>query len=343
MYMYPRYLFEIGLRSLKHNPFLNAARLDLQKGESNFRVLEGREGVVVTLGPDTSFFDRPNRSVCRWPGTITIPRQSPHPLPNRSRLMEEFHIFVRILCGGGDVQFNRVTAVSGQRKILLTAGEGNVVEKIDLTELAKEGAPPLMFLQPMYLCSSANVIIRTLPCGPSIMSWARAPFVYLATAPRDLSKPAILCVSGRTMLWCERLQPGESRDFALGNVIAATANLSSSLRPTGKRHPYDHGFCLSGRSHAGGNGKIFSSRCDLDKCSWRAQLRGFAMASKILLESIRTREGFVVCELTNHSDQPAYVFIQLNKSAFYGGSGLVGLVIKFVAAFFRWTHFSMGN
>jgi hypothetical protein len=50
-----------------------------------------------------------------------------------------------------------------------------------------------------------------------------------------------------------------------------------------------------------------------------------------------------VCELTNESDAPAHVFVQLNKSDFYGGSGLVGFAIKFLSSIFRMSHVSLGH
>jgi hypothetical protein len=72
-------------------------------------------------------------------------------------------------------------------------------------------------------------------------------------------------------------------------------------------------------------------------------LRGFVAASSILLDSVRTREGFFVSELTNHSDKPAYVYIQLNKSGLYGGSGLVGVAVKIASAFLRFPHWTIEN
>ena len=117
---------------------------------------------------------------------------------------------MRILCGGGDVKFNMIKTLTKQREILLTAGDGSVVEKIDLAELAKEGAPPLLFLQTAYLCSSANLLIQSVPCNASAMSWSRAPYAYKTLPLKTFSKPVILCLSGRTMIWCERLEPGES-------------------------------------------------------------------------------------------------------------------------------------
>jgi hypothetical protein len=64
-------------------------------------------------------------------------------------------------------------------------------------------------------------------------------------------------------------------------------------------------------------------------------------ATKILFESIRAREGFFMSEVTNESDAPAHVFIQLNKSDFYGGSGLVGIMIKLVSNIFRMSRLSL--
>ena len=341
MYMSPTFFFDAGLRSLMRNPFFNPTRPILLEGESDFRLLDGREGLVVTLAPNASIFDRPGRSVCRWPGMKTLPRQNPHPPPRQSRVMRELSIFLHMLCGGGDVLLNRITTQGEQRDILLTAGEGNVVEKIDLAELARDGAPPLLFLQPAYLCSSANVVIQSFPCDASVMSWARAFYVYVARFPREFGASAILCLSGRTRVWCERLAPGESRDFALGNVIAATANVASTLRPTSKCHPEDGIMSVAGCEHVDA-----PRSCADDDIATRApkdRIADFFRAARVLFESIRAREGFFLCEMTNPSDEPAFVFVQLNKSGFYGGSGLIGFVIRFVSALFRSSHLSMGH
>lgn len=330
MYLSPTYFFDLGLRSIARNPFFRGSRLSLQEGESDFRLLEGQEGLVVTLGPNTSFFDRPNRSVCRWPGTKTISRQSPHPKPPGSWISNELRAFLHLFCGGGDVRLNRIATLANQREILLSAGDGNVVEKIELSDLARDGAPALQFLQPAYLCSSVNVVIRSVPCDASTMSWARAPYVYKTSTLDDLSDPAVLCLAGRTMVWCERLQPGESRDFALGNVIAATVNIASKLRPTSQCHPDDD----EAATLAGGE----ALEQTMGTSAIRARIREFMAATKILFDSMRAREGFLVCELSNFSDTPGYVYVQLNKDGFYGGSGLVGFVIKVVSAFFRFSH-----
>ncbi len=145
------------------------------------------------------------------------------------------------------------------------------------------------------------------------------------------------------MVWCERMEPGESRDFALGNVIAVTINVASKLRPTSQCHPDDYKAAIIEEGKSKKGEAVPASEKGAGNNAIKQQLREFAAASRILFESVRAREGFLVCELTNHSDKPAYVYIQLNKSGFYGGSGLVGAVIKIVAAFFRLSHFSMGN
>lgn len=323
------------------DPFFNITRLFLEEGESDFHPLEKGEGIVVTLGPNTYFFDQPGRSVCRWPGTKNVPRQSPHPIPQHSWIMNEFNTFMRMLCGGGDVKLNMIKTLTKQREILLTAGDGNVVEKIDLSDLAKEGAPPLQFLQTAYLCSSPNVVMRSVPCDASAMSWSRAPYAYRTYPIRNFSKPAILCLAGRTMVWCERLEPGESRDFALGNVIAATINVDSKLRPTSLCHPDDYKAAIIEKGKF--NEKNLSRESKRAPGMIRVRLREFAAATRILFNSVRAREGFFVCELTNHSDQPAYVYVQLNKSGFYGGTGFVGIAIKILSSFFRLSHLSIGR
>ncbi|MGJ0424679.1 hypothetical protein [Methylocystis sp.] len=343
MYMTPIDFIDLGFRTFMRNPFSRPEQISLRQGESDFRLLGAHEGVVVTLGPETSFFDRPSRSVCRWPGTRTIPRQSPHLVPKRSWIVNEFATFLYVCFGGGDVKLNRIATSEKQREILLTAGEGNVVEKIDLAKLAADNSPPLLFLQPAYLCSSANVAIESVPCDASTMSWARAPYVYRTRPIDDSSTPAILCLAGKTMIWCERIEPGESRDYALGNVIATTANVVSKLRPTSQTHPEDMRVAAIEQDRSRANAIILACAKTSRNSSIRMRLREFAAATKILFESIRAREGFFVCEVTNDSDAPAHIFIQLNKSDFYGGSGLVGFVIKFVSSIFRMSHLSLGH
>ena len=337
--MDPAFFIDLGLRNFMRHPFFNLTRLSLQEGESDFHLLDGGEEIIVTLGPNTSFFDRPSSSVCRWPGTKTIPRQSPHPAPQHSWIKNELSALMRILCGGGDVKFNRIMTLAKQREI----GDGNVVEKVDLTGLAREGVPPLQFLQPAYLCSSANLEIQSVPCDASTMSWARAPYVYRTRPCKDLFTPTILCLRGRTMVWCERLKPSESRDFALGNVIAATTNVTSKLRPTSQCHPDDYEAPIFDDQGVESEEESSTVQTRQGTRGVRGQIREFASAAKTLIDSIRAREGFFVCELTNHSEKPAYVFIQLNKNGYYGGSGLVGLLIKMISIFFRLPHLSAGR
>jgi len=320
---------------------LEAARASLGVGQSAFEPLERREGVVVTLGPYTHIFDRPGRSVCKWTGTKTLPRQSPHALPARSRLWNELAVAARILFGGGDVAVNMIVAGGEQREILLTAGDRNVVEKIDLARLAREGAPSLLFLQTAYLCSSDNVAFKSVPCNASHMSWSRAPYVYRTQRVTDPSRPAILCLSGRTNVWRERIAPGQSRDFALGNIVAVTSNISSTLRPSNQYHSQDAPVVsLCGASF---DDEPPAPATRLSKAEVKRRLREVRASLKTLFESIRAREGFFVCEVVNHSDRPAYVYVQLNKSGFYGGTGLVGVAIKIVAALFRSSNFLLGH
>jgi len=236
------------------------------------------------------------------------------------------------------VKVNMIGTLDKRREILLTAGDGNVVEKIDLSELAREGAPPLQFLQPSYLCSCSRVSFRSVFCDASAMSWARAPFVYKTYALKDVFKPAILCLSGRTNVWRERLEPGESRDFALGNVIAVTVNVVSKLRPSNQYHSDDFKI-----------GIVEDVRDEEEAASAapngmdaKRMLRELKASLKTLFESIWAREGFFVCELSNRSPKPAFVYVQLNKSGLYGGSGLAGVAVRALAILFRSSHFMMG-
>ncbi len=318
------------------HPFFNMTRLSLEEGEVDFHILEGRQGVMVTIGPNGSIYDRPGRSVSRWTGTVNVLHKSPHPVRRHSRIAGELDFLSRILWGGGDVKFNIIRTIGQQREVLLTAGDGNVLEKINLADLAREGAPPLLFLQPAYLCSSSDVEIRSQFCDPSIMSWARAPYVYRARPQDPASHNSILCVSGRTMVWSERLEPGERRHIALGNVIAVTENVVCALQPTDRTAAEDALEQLSSEAAPEDRGQ---ARADDDRPARaiRAQkARDFGASAKILFNSIKAREGFFLCELVNPSDRPAFIYTQLNKTNLYGGSGLLGVIIRVFSSFFRW-------
>ncbi len=324
------------------HPFFNMTRLSLEQGEADFHLLEGREGVIVTLGPNASIFDRPGRSVSRWAGTVNLLNKSPHPVSRRSGIASELGFLSRILWGGGDVKFNIIRTIGRQREVLLTAGDGNVVEKINLSDLAREGAPALLFLQPAYLCSSSDVEIRSLFCNPSIVSWARAPYVYVARPKNENSHTSILCVSGRTMVWSERLEPGERRHIALGNVIAVTENVVCALQPTDRED--EEAFEQSpGGAAVENREKPFASGEPPRRAVKAQKARDFGASAKILFNSIKAREGFFLCELVNGSDKPAFVYTQLNKTNLYGGSGLLGVVIRFFSSFFRWGDVALGS
>ncbi len=318
------------------HPFFNMTRLVLEEGEVDFQLLDGRQGVVVTIGPNTTIFDRPGRSVSKWPGMVNLLHKSPHLIPHRPRIMDELNFLNRILWGGGDVKFNIIRAISSQSEVLLTAGDGNIVHKIDLSELTKDGAPPLLFLQPNYLCSSSNVEITSQACSPSIMSWARAPYVYVARPKDPQPQHSILCLSGRTMVWSERLEPGERRRIALGNVIAATENIVCTLQPTDTTGAEGEFSESSGEALFSPGRSETGSGCFDRKALRRQMARDFSDSVKILFNSIRAREGFFVCELTNQSDRPSFIYIQLNKTSLYGGSGLIGVIIRMMSSLFRW-------
>ena len=69
---------------------------------------------------------------------------------------------MRVMFGGGDVKLSMIKTLDKQREILLTAGDGAVVEKLDLTELAREGAPPCNFCSRPF---SARARSRGLQIG----------------------------------------------------------------------------------------------------------------------------------------------------------------------------------
>ena len=325
------------------HPFFNLTHLVLREGESDFSAQHQARGLVATLGPNAAIFARPGTTVSRGPGAKTLARQTPHSIPKRGCFGDELSTFMRVFFGGGDVKLSMIKTLDKQREILLTAGDGAVVEKLDLAEMTREGAPPLQFLQPAFLCSSSKVAFKSAACDASTMSWARAPFVFRVEPVEEVSRPAILCLSGRTLVWSERLEPGESRDFALGNVIAATLNLTSRLRPTSQCHPDDYKAVVYKGEGANDGGRAAMAGEARERGVIAPRLRGVGAATKTLLDSMRAREGFLVCEMTNHSNRPAFVYVQLNRSGFYGGTGLIGLMIRLFSAFFRVSHLTMGH
>ena len=224
---------------MMRHPFFNLTHLVLRRGESDFALQEPAQGLVVTLGPDTAVFARPGATVSRWPGAKILVRQTPHPTPKRGWLAREIDTFKRVTLGGGDVKLSMIKTLGKQRETLLSAGDGAVAEKLDLSEYAREGAPPLLLLQPSLSLQQRNDKPDLHRLRRVTMSWARALYV---TAPSRLK----ICRARRSCalrdepwVWSERLEPGDSRDFALGNVIAATVNVSSRLRPTSQCHPDD--------------------------------------------------------------------------------------------------------
>ncbi len=266
------------------HPFFNLTHLVLREGESDFSAQHQARGLVATLGPNAAIFARPGTTVSRGPGAKTLARQTPHPIPKRGWFGDELSTFMRVFFGGGDVKLSMIKTLDKQREILLTAGDGAVVEKLDLAEMTREGAPPLQFLQPAFLCSSSKVAFKSAACDASTMSWARAPFVFRVEPVEDASRPAILCLSGRTLVWSERLEPGESRDFALGNVIAATINLTSRLRPTSQCHPDDYKAVVYKGDGANDGGRATMAEEARQRGGVAPRLRGVGAAIKTLLE-----------------------------------------------------------
>jgi hypothetical protein len=118
-----------------------------------------------------------------------------------------------------------------------------------------------------------------------------------------------------------------------------TGNIVSRLRPSNQYRADDfkivsHRETGSGKEEASQQGPASGpSRSETIR-----MLREFRASLKTLFESIRAREGFFVCELTNESDAPAYVFIQHTKTGLYGGSGLLGFVVRAATAFFRFAY-----
>lgn len=324
------------------HPFFNMTRVNLDEGDVDFHVLDGREGLVVTLGPDAIIFDRPGRSVSRWSGVTNLLGKSPHEIRKRSFLAREINFLSWILWGGGDVKFNCIQSVKKQREILITAGEGSVVEKIDLYDLEKQKIRRLFFLQPAYLCSSQGVEITAQFCDPSLMSWARAPYVYVANLRDRCTGQAILCLSGRTMVWSERLEPGERRLISVGNVIAVSENITCSIQPTNLENDEDDDEGRKSRASP-----ELSPAQDVisegsSSPSRRQKVKDFSSSIRILFNSIKSREGVLVCELVNQSDSLGLVYTQLNKTSFYGGSGLIGVLIRMISSFVRWGDAASG-
>jgi len=88
----------------------------------------------------------------------------------------------------------------------------------------------------------------------------------------------------------------------------------------------------------------------MPKSSWKLDAareaeppQGLWPSARAFLESLRAREGFLVCETTNHSRSPAIIFIQPNSSGLHGGSGLISLAIRLLSAFFRLSHLALGH
>jgi len=126
-------------------------------------------------------------------------------------------------------------------------------------------------------------------------------------------------------------------------VIAATLNLTSRLRPTSQCHPDDYKAIVYKGEGANDGERAAMAREARERGVIAPRLRGWAPPPKPCSTPMRAREGFLVCEMTNHSNRPAFVYVQLNRGGFLRRHGTDRPDDRLFSAFFRVSHLTMGH
>src|SRR6202035_1506100 len=92
------------------------------------------------------------------------------------------------------------------------------------------------------VCSSANVVIRSVRCRGSHAVVARSFYVLEAHVPERSKGPAILCLAGLAKVIRIKLRPGEGLRVNQGHVLGATGNIDHLSEPIAISHISESSF-----------------------------------------------------------------------------------------------------
>jgi hypothetical protein len=304
----------------------------LALGKCEFESLEDDAGVTVTLdgpaainySPGLFFMGSPHIEAAYW--------QCPHPQPPRRWLDRQRSRWLRALCGGGEFLVHTIQSHGNQgapEAVTLRAGLNKRVCRIDLAAL--EGRPRLWFLHKSYVCSAANVVIRSVRCKGSHGMVARSFYVLEAHVPERSKGAGILCLAGMAKVIRIRLQSGEGLRVNQGHVLGATDNIDHLSEPIATSHISESSFSQAFRLRRLRRKQRALHENDApaapSKRPLRERLRLALNASRILWDSLRTGEGLYAYSLRNNSEHPGYVFLQVERPLIPESPGLIGWAV----------------
>jgi uncharacterized protein (AIM24 family) len=305
----------------------------LALGKCAFDNLEDDAGVTVTLDGPTAINYSPGLFFMGSPHTEAAYWQCPHPRPPRRWLDRLKSRWLRLLCGGGDFLVHSIQSHGNQgcpETVTLRAGLNKRICRIDLAAL--EGRPRLWFLHKSYVCSSANVVIRSVRCKGSHGVVARSFYVLEAHAPERSKGPAILCLAGLAKVIRIKLRPGEGLRVNQGHVLGATDNIDHLSEPIAISHISESSFSKAFQLR-----RRLRQEHDLPsddaaagaaaRPPLRERLKRAFHGSRILWNSLRTGEGLYVYSLRNNSEELGQVFLQVERPLIPESPGLIGWAI----------------
>jgi uncharacterized protein (AIM24 family) len=313
----------------------------LAPGKCAFEALDGDAGVTVTLDGPTSINYAPGLFFMGSPHTEAIYWQCSHPQPPQRWRDKRKSRLLRLWCGGGDFFVHTFQSHGNQGRpesVTLRAGLNKRVCAIDLRAL--EGKPRLWFLHKSYVCSSSNIVIRSVACKGSQAAVARSFYVLEADLPDRAKGAAVLYLAGMAKVVRVKLRPGEGLRVNQGHVLGATDNIDYISEPIAISHISESSFSrafqirrrkrrqqASKQAAAGSNGPPGRPLRERWQRAWEG--------SKILWNSIRTGEGLYAYSLRNNSENDGHVFLQVERPLIPESPGLIGWAIYSISSLAR--------
>lgn len=308
-------------------PGLDHAPVHLAAGECRFRELPNDRGVEITLDGPAACHYAPGLFYRSSPHVEILFWQSPHPRPPRRPLQRWVRRTMRLLCGGGDVLVHMMRSHGNwhDKPEVATLRVGTTRK---VWRVAMQPEQPVWFLHKSYVCSSAEVEIRTHRCGATRAAVARSLYVLEARlAPRCRS--GTLYLGGYSGIECVSLQPGEGVRINQGHVIGISGTLDHMCEPVTTAHISERGFLQQFKLHR-------MKR----KQRHAALAKGPAAGSRLhqlwrylrtLYRSVLTAEGLYVYSVRNNSGAPAQIYLQVDCPFVPDSPGLLGLLLRYIA------------
>jgi hypothetical protein len=303
------------------------APVHLAASTCRFEPLADRQGVHVTLDGPATFNYVAGIFYHSSPHVETLFWQCAHSCPPRRLLPRLRNRALRMACGGGDVLVHTIRSYGNfhdrAETVTLRAGLNRRVYEHPITK-----GLGVWFLHKSYICSSADVEIRSVRCNLSRAAAARSLYVLQAKLQSKSKGPGVLYLSGMTDVECIELRPGEGIRINQGHVIGATANLDYICEPITTAHVTERGFLQVF--------KLKQRKRKQRQAMARTQPGFYVQLSrawhhvKVLTDSVLTAEGLYSYSVRNNSPEPACLLLQLDRPFVPDSPGVLGLIVRYV-------------